>query len=557
MSMNPDHPWRQAERSLRGGLAAALVFSFALNMLMLAVPLYSLQIYDRVLGSGHVETLLLLSLIATMALLALGAFEMVRNSLLARTASRFEQILARPLVIAAARQPGSGAAGLRELAQLRQALTGPAMAALFDAPWLPMALAALWLVHPTLGVFAAVSAGALALLAVANDMLTRAAQRQAGRSQTDAQGLVEAMARKPEAVLAMGMLDALGSRIGQLHATALMAQQTATERGGMVMGITRTLRLAVQLGIMGLGAWLVLRSELTPGCMLASSILLSKALAPVEQMVGTWRTVGSARDSWRRVRELLTADGAEAAQVSLPLAVGRLVVEGATVLGDEGRVLLRKVGFELDPGDCLAVVGPSGAGKSTLARLLTGVTKPTEGTVRLDGAQLDHYPPAELGRQLGYLPQETMLFAGTVAENIGRMADAPASDAVIAAARLAGAHEMILRLSQGYVTRLGDGGTPLSGGQRQRVGLARAVFGAPKLIILDEPNAHLDGPGEAALTATLAKLKEAGATTILITHRPQALQLADKVLVLEGGVVRSFGPRDTVLPTLLRPTRAA
>lgn len=557
MTLTPDHPWRQAVRSLRGGLAAALVFSFALNLLMLAVPLYSLQVYDRVLGSGHVETLVLLSLITALALLALGAFEMVRTSLLARTASRFEQILAQPLVIAAARQPGSGAAGLRELAQLRQAMTGPAMTALFDAPWLPMALVALWLVHPTLGMFAAISACALAMLAVANDLLTRRAQRQAGRCQTDAQGLVEAMARKPEAVLAMGMLDGLGSRIGQLHGVALMAQQTATERGGVVMGVTRTLRLAVQIGIMGLGAWLVLRSELTPGAMLASSILLSKALAPVEQMVGTWRTVGSARDSWRRVHELLTTAGAETVRVSLPAAVGRLVVEDATVHGSDGRVLLHQVGFELEPGDCLAVVGPSGAGKSTLARLLTGVIKPTTGAVRLDGAELDHYPPAELGRQLGYLPQEAMLFAGTVAENIGRMEQAPDAGAVIAAARLANAHEMILRLSQGYVTHLGDGGAPLSGGQRQRLGLARAVFGAPRLIVLDEPNAHLDGSGEAALSATLAGLKQAGATTILITHRPQALQLADKVLVLDGGAVRQFGPRDAVLPSLLRPTRAA
>ena len=323
------------------------------------------------------------------------------------------------------------------------------------------------------------------------------------------------------------------------------------------MGVTRALRLWVQIGVMGLGAWLVLRSELTTGAMLASSILLSKALAPVEQMVGTWRTIGGSRESWRRVRDLLTTGADTPARVSLPQATGRLTVEAASVHGNGGRVLLRDVGFALEPGECLAVVGPSGAGKSTLARLLAGVVNPAEGAVRLDGARLDHYPHAELGAQVGYLPQEAMLFAGTVAENIARMAEAPDSAAVVEAARLAGAHEMILRLSDGYATRLADGGAPLSGGQRQRLGLARAVFGAPKLIVLDEPNAHLDGQGEAALTSTLARLKQAGATTVLITHRPQALQRADKVLVLEDGMVSRFGPRDTVLPALVRPARAA
>ncbi|MFL5338252.1 MAG: ATP-binding cassette domain-containing protein, partial [Geminicoccaceae bacterium] len=313
----------------------------------------------------------------------------------------------------------------------------------------------------------------------------------------------------------------------------------------------------VQVGVMGLGAWLVLRSELSPGAMLASSILVSKALAPVEQMVGTWKTVGGARDSWGRVRELLAAKVAPAAAVSLPPATGRLTVEQATVHGQDGRVLLQDIGFELEPGDCLAVVGPSGAGKSTLARLLTGVTAPSAGTVRLDGAQLEHYPPAELGRQVGYLPQDAMLFAGTVAENIARMAEQPDAAAVVAAARLAGAHEMILRLGDGYATRLADGGAPLSGGQRQRLGLARAVFGDTRLLVLDEPSAHLDGSGEAALTSTLARLKQAGATVILITHRPQALQRADRVLVLEDGKISRFGPRESVLPALIRPARAA
>ena len=554
----PADPWRSAARGLGGGLAAALLSSFALNLLMLAVPLYSMQVYDRVLGSGHLETLLLLSLMAGAALAALGAFEVVRTSLLARTASRFEQILAHPLVVAAARDGGPGAAGLRDLAQLRQALAGPAMNALFDAPWLPLSLVALWFVHPILGVFAGASAIALALLALANDRLTRRPQHVAACRQRDAQAWTEAMARQPEPVLAMGMLDPLAGRVGKLHAASLVAHQAAAERGGAVMGATRALRLAVQSGAMGLGAWLVLRHELTPGAMLASSILVSKALAPVEQMVGTWRTLGGARDSWRRVRDLLAGSHEAAAAVSLPRPTGRLSVEDATVqAAGNGRPLLRGVGFELEAGECLAVVGPSGAGKSTLGRLLAGVLVPARGGVRLDGARLEHYRRDELGRHVGYLPQDATLFAGTVAENIARMDEAPSSEAVVAAAQLAEAHEVILRLPQSYATPLADGGMPLSGGQRQRLGLARALFGGPRLVVLDEPNAHLDGAGEAALMTVLARLKQARVTTVLITHRPQVLQRADKVLVLEDGTVSRFGPRDAVLPALFRPARAA
>src|SRR4051794_4068276 len=385
MSPVSSSPWRQAVRSLRLGLGAALVFSFALNLLMLAVPLYSMQIYNRVLGSGRVETLVLLSAMAALALVALGALEMVRSSLLARTAARFEQILLRPVVVAAVQDSGLGTAGMRELAQLRQALTGPAMTALFDAPWLPLSLAAIWLVHPALGAFAAASAVALAALALVNDLLTRWPQRLAGRSQTEAQALTEAMARKREAVLAMGMVDAMVDRIGRLHLLSLMAQQSMAERGGVVIGMTRALRLGVQVGILGLGAWLVLRGELSPGAMLASSILVSKALAPVEQMVGAWKTVGGARDSWGRVRNLLAGEKTAAAGVSLPDPAGRLSVEHATVLGAGGRELLRDISFALEPGTCLAVVGPSGAGKSTLSRLLAGVTVPDDGAVRLDG----------------------------------------------------------------------------------------------------------------------------------------------------------------------------
>jgi ATP-binding cassette, subfamily C, type I secretion system permease/ATPase len=353
------------------------------------------------------------------------------------------------------------------------------------------------------------------------------------------------------------MVDALASRIGRLHGTSLAAQQRAVERGGVVMGLTRSVRLMVQAGVMGLGAWLVLQNQLTPGAMLAASILVSRALAPVEQLVGTWRTVVNGRESWARLRELLAADAGSADRLSLPAPRGRLAVENAGLCGTDGRALLRDLSFALEPGECLAVVGPSGAGKSTLCRLLTGVISADLGAVRLDAARLEDYPRATLGRHVGYLPQEAMLFAGTVAENIARMAPDVDGREVVRAAQLAGAHEMILRLPQGYATQLSDGGAPLSGGQRQRIGLARAVYGEPRLVVLDEPNAHLDAEGELALMATLGRLKEARATTIMVTHRPQALRWADKMLVLDHGSLARFGPRDAILQALSGRVRAA
>lgn len=552
----PGNPWQGSVRDLRRGLVFALLLSLALNLLMLAVPIYSMQLFDRVLGSGRVETLILLTLALAMALMAFGALEAIRASLLARLATRFERRLARQAVAAAAGQGQAGAAALRDLATIRAAITGPAMTATFDAPWLPLALAALWLLHPMLAGFTAASAVVLGILAVLNDLATRKAQHRANLAQLEAQALTDAIARKAEAVRALGMLEALTVRTGRLHDTSLAGQQAAAERGGLAMGVTRALRLAVQAGIMGIAAWLALRSEIGAGAMLAASILASKALAPVEQMLGAWRTVTPARDAWRRLAGLLGRPDAGAA-TRLPMPTGRVELESAAVRTADGRVLLREVSLALEPGTCLAVVGPSGAGKSTLCRLLAGVASPAIGAIRLDGATLDQYGPDELGRHLGYLPQDTMLFAGTVAENIARMAPEIDDMAVVAAARLAGAHELILRLTEGYQTRLGDGGAPLSGGQRQRLGLARALYGTPKLVILDEPNANLDTAGEAALMATLGELKAAGTTVVMATHRPQVLQRADLVLVLEGGRVADLGPRDAILAKLTRPVRAA
>lgn len=549
-----DISWRQAVRSLWRGLLCTGLFSMALNLLMLALPLYSMAVSSRVLGSGHVETLLLLSLVAGLALVILGLLDMVRATLLGRLAMRFEMHILPTAMHAAF--PAHPAQAMRDLAAVRQMLTGPGVAAIFDAPWLPLALGVLWMLHPLIAGYVGASALLLAFLAVANDLVTARAFREAGQSAQIATALAEAMTRRREAVAGLGMLDTLVKRLAKLDATALVHSQTGGERTAVLVGLTRAVRLGVQAGVMGIAAWLILKHELTPGAMMATSILAGKALAPVEQMVVTWKGVGPAREGWRRLRKLL-ADRLPASRTALTPETGRLDVENLSVASSAGGMLLSNVAFRLEEGECLVVVGPSGAGKSTLCRAIAGTIPDALGSVRLDGARLDHYAPDRRAMALGYLPQDVGLLPGTIAQNIARMEETPDARSVVEAARLAGAHETILSLPEGYDTRLEEGGFPLSGGQRQRVGLARALYGEPRLVVLDEPNASLDAGGEAALAACIARLKAKGVTLLLVTHRPHLLQLADKVLVLEAGMIGRFGAKDAVLAALIRPTRAA
>jgi len=543
--------------SLVLGLAAAVVTSAGISLLMLAVPLFSMQVFDRVLGSGHVETLVMLCVVAGLALLAFAGLEAVRASLLMRSVAAFEASLVEPLLRQAIRAGAPGGQGLRDLGTIRAALTGPALLALFDLPWVPLAILILALLDGTLAWFAAVSALLLLALALLNGLIAEGRLRRSGQAQLDAQVLAEAAGRKGEVVRALGMGDTLIARIAGLHRAGLLDQGRAGERSGVVMGITRALRLGTQCGVMALGAWLVLESRLTPGGMLAASILLSKALAPIEQIVGAWRMLSAARESWARVCTGLARQEADDVRTSLPAPAGRLALEGVRVTTERGVDLLHGIDLQLAPGQCLAVVGASGSGKSTLCRVLAGLLPPGEGSVRLDGASLQHYRPDELGPAVGYLPQEPMLFAGTVRANIARLQPDADDAAVVAAARLAGAHEMILGLPEGYDTMLADGGAPLSGGQRQRLGLARALFGRPRLIVLDEPNSQLDAAGDTALADTIERLKADEATIVLVTHRPQALQKADLLLVLEHGRVARFGPCQQVMANLVRPVRAA
>jgi PrtD family type I secretion system ABC transporter len=546
---------------LRSGMAAVVACSLAINLLMLTVPLYTMQLLDRVLASGHLETLLLLSVIAAFALAVLGVLEATRASLLARLQTHLGERLSGPLLEAeadrSARTPGQGTSGLRDLAQLRNLLTGPAANAVADAPWLPVFLVLVWLLHPLFGVFSLISALLLAGLAVLGELLTRHPLRIAGDLASLAQARADAATRHAGVVRAMNLMPAMRRRFDAIHGNVLTLQQQAAERSGALLGAARFTRLFVQTGVMGLGAWLVMRHEISPGTMIAASILMSRALAPVEQLIPTWRTILQARVAAARLRATLAEAGACPTALPLPAPQGPLVVDGlGYVLPCGERQVLREVSFRVEPGAVLAVIGPSAAGKSTLCRLLAGALVPSAGTVRLDGADLGSQVAAGYGRHIGYLPQEVGLFAGTVADNIARL-DEPDPRRVVEAARRAGAHAMILALPGGYQTEIADDGLQLSGGQRQRIGLARALYDAPHLIVLDEPNAHLDGEGEAALADALAELKRSGAVVVVVNHRPNLLRHADQVLVLENGAVSRFGPRDEVLRSLIRPPRAA
>ena len=539
----------------RSPLAVAGLVSFAISVLMLAVPMFSLQVYDRVLGSGSVDTLIALVLITGLALSTLGMLDTVRTAVLARLSTRLGERLSTR-ILAAGALTGDPGQGLRDLTQLRQTLAGPALTALFDAPWLPLALGLIWLLHPSLGYFGLASAVVLIVLAVMGDLVARRRLRSANRLTPLAQRQVDALGRQREVVTAMGLLPNLQARFANLHDQVLVLQQRAYERGGLVSGLARSARLMIQAGVMALGALLVLRSEMTPGGMIASSILLSRALAPIEQMLSGWRSLVQGGECWQRLKVLLAHVPAGADALPLPAPQGAVALERVGFDVDQ-RTILRPTSLTIEPGEFLGIVGPSGAGKSTLCRLMIGVLKPSAGTIRLDGVDIATQSRDVLGPHVGYLPQHTGLFAGTIAENIARMAVRPDPKQVVAAARAAGVHELILQLPKGYDTQLGDDGAPLSAGQRQRLGLARTIYGQPKLVVLDEPNAHLDGAGEQALAGALRVLKEQKATVVLVTHRLNILRHADRIMVMENGGIERVGGRDKILGELVRPARAA
>lgn len=544
----------QAWGACRATLWRLGLFSFAINILVLAPSIYMLQIYDRVLTSGRIETLIWMTVLLGGALLLFGALDSLRSVVLVRMSAWLGQQLG-PVYLAwsvRSRLLGDmgGAQPLRDLSQVQSFLSSSALTVLFDAPWTPVFIALIWILHPWLGALALAAALLLLALGILNEVMTRSTSLKANVEQLATLQQAEATIRNAEVVRAMGMLPAMLQRWGQRSSGSAAALQNASERGGLLLGFTKALRMFVQSAVLGLGAYLVLRNEMTAGAMIASSILLGRALAPVEIAMGGWRNFMAARIAMERLRSRADVMTPEPLRTRLPTPLGFLSLRHVTYAPPGARAnTLQDVSFSVEPGEAVAVIGPSASGKTSLCRIISGIAAPAQGEVRIDGSELQHWRPEDLGQHIGYLPQDVELFAGSVRENIARMG-APDDGEVIAAARLAHAHEMIQKLPQGYDTQIGDGGARLSGGQRQRIGLARAVYGSPRLIILDEPNANLDQAGESALAAAIADLKRSGAALVIVGHRPSTLAQADKVLLLRDGRVEMFGSRQEVINRL-------
>ena len=545
---------RQAFNACGSAVMATGVFSFFLNLLMLVVPLYMLQVYDRVLSSRSVSTLLMLTIIAGFMLLILGILETVRARVLVRTGVKFEGLL-QNRVFAAVFERSLGAPGatraqaLQDLDTIRQFLTGTGLFALLDAPWAPIFIIVIFLLHPWLGTAALIGALVLLALALANEALTRRPLRIASEQTIKANNFAEASLENAEVLKAMGMLAGIRRRWYEYRLAAVAQQACASDRAGVVLASTKFFRLYLQILILGIGAYLAMEQSITPGAMIAAAILLGRALAPVELAVSNWRGFVGARSALARLKALLAEVPAASANMNLPKPEGRVEFDQVIAIapgGDPASPILKGVSFQLMPGEVLGVIGPTAAGKSSLARLLVGVWPTLRGSVRLDGVDVYEWSRSDLGKHIGYQPQDVALFDGTIAENIARFGQVD-SDAVVSAARQAQVHELILRLPQGYDTRVGADGHVLSGGQCQRVGLARALYGDPVLVVLDEPNANLDQPGELALLATIDTLKQAGRTLVIIAHRPSILVSADSILYLNNGVIGTLAPRDEVI----------
>ncbi|MEQ6928845.1 type I secretion system permease/ATPase [Pseudomonas mosselii] len=552
----------RALKACRAGLGNVALFTAVINVLMLAPALYMLQVYDRVLSSRNEMTLLMLSLMALGVFAFMGLLEWLRSQVVIRLGTRMDMNL-NPRVFEAAYEASlaghRGAAGqmLADLTALRQFATGQALFAFFDAPWFPVYLLVMFLFSPWLGLMALLGAVLLTLLAWVNERLTQAPFAEAGQLSQQAGLEASANLRNAEVIEAMGMLAAVRQRWARLHHGFLARQNLGSERTAAVTALTKTVRLALQSLVLGLGAWLAIEQLITPGMMIAGSILMARVLAPIDQLIGAWRQWSGARLAYHRLNALLQAQPQRPAGMPLPTPLGKLAVEqvGATLPGSS-RLCLNNLGFELPAGESLGIIGPSGSGKSTLARLLVGAVVPASGKVRLDGADLRVWDRGALGQHIGYLPQDVQLFAGSIADNIARLGAVDAQQ-VVAAAQLAGVHDMILKLPGGYDTLLGEGGLGLSGGQRQRIGLARALYGLPALIVLDEPNSNLDEAGEQALVETIARLREHKRTLILITHKSSLLAGLDNLLMLKGGQLQAFGPTARVLQDAQRAARPA
>jgi PrtD family type I secretion system ABC transporter len=545
---------RQGLAGCRPLVTAIVAFSFALNLLSLAMPIYTIQLYNRVMVSGSGATLMLISLAALAALAAAAVLEALRSHLLVAVGCRLDAKLSTPLfarlVETSVRTGGRARAQtLRDLDSLRQVLTGGGALALLDLPWAPLFIIACAFLHPLLGLLVLFGAALLVFLAVLNQSLVSRSLASSAQSGEASYGLTDAVMRNAEVVQAMGMLPAISRNWDDLRLGLMHRQSLASVRNANIGSVIKFVRMALQLAIFGMGAWLVVKQQVSPGALFASSLLTTRALTPIDQVVGVWRQIVGGRAALERVETAFKAE-ARPESMALPHPAGRMSVENLTYVPIGAKTpALVNVSFTLEPGESLGVVGPSAAGKSTMARLLVGALRPSNGVVRLDGGDVYSWDREAFGRAVGYLPQDIELFDGSIRDNIARFRICESAD-IVAAAQLAGAHEMILRLPQGYDTVIGGTGATLSGGQRQRIGIARAVFGDPRLVVLDEPNASLDGEGENALGKMLGGLKSRGVTVVMIVHKPSALASLDKVMVLANGALSSFGPVEDMLPLI-------
>jgi ATP-binding cassette subfamily C protein len=546
-------------RESAGLILSVVLFSFMVNVLMLTGPLYMLQVYDRVLGSGSTETLTALSILVVGLFLAMGVLDFVRGRVMAIVGARFQDRLDRRVfsaamqIAAVAPNDKEAAIAQRDLEAIRSFLASPVLLALMDMPWAPFFMAAVFVFHPYLGWLAVAGSAVLVAVTWRNQTRSRRPQAESGQASAQSERFSDQMKTEAETLQALGMSGAGFDRWQVTRQKALRQAIVAAGVTGAFGTITKTFRLFLQSAMLGLGAWLVLQNQLSSGAMVASSILMGRALAPIELVVGQWSLVHRYTEAWQRLSLLLSRVPEAIVRTALPRPRAILEVDALTVAPPgEQTPILRMVSFRLDPGQAVGVIGTSGAGKSTLARALTGVWRPLSGKIRLDGATLDQYDPDMLGRLIGYLPQRITLFDGTIADNIARL-DPKADDAgIVAAAKKADAHDMIVKLPKGYDTPISAAGGRLSGGQIQRIGLARALYGDPVLLILDEPNSNLDNEGSVAVNTAIRTMKAEGKAVLIMAHRPAAIQECDLLLVLEDGLRKGFGPRDQVLRDLVR-----
>lgn len=545
---------RKALRASWRLFGTTFIFSFFVNALMLTGPLYMLQVYDRVLGSRSEETLLALSILVAFLYLMMGFLDYARGRVLARAGAVFQTLLDHRVFTTVLRHAGLAAGrlgqntGLRDLESIQRLFSSPALFAVFDIPWTPVFLLAIFIFHPWLGYLAVAGGTFLIIITILNQLMTKKIVAEANIATAQADTFADSIRNEAELVQSLGMRQAVFDRWMQYRKLSLARTMSSSDRTGTFSSATKTTRLFLQSAMLGLGAYLVLQNELTAGAMIAGSILLGRALAPIEQAIGQWQLVQRAQTGWLRLSELLQRSAFEAPKTQLPDPRAILEVQQLTVIppGDK-QAALRMISFRLEPGKALGVIGQSGAGKSTLARALMGVWPAAGGKIRLDGAATDQYDADVLGSYIGYLPQRVTLFDGTIAENIARMALEPDPKLVIEAAQKAGAHDIIVRLPDGYDTRVSPHGGRLSGGQVQRIGLARAMYGNPVLLVLDEPNSNLDSIGSEALNRAIREMKSKGMSVIIMAHRPAAIAECELLLVIEDGLAKAFGPRDEVL----------